>query len=47
MALSLDGEDDVDFECDEEHLRATLFLFADYLFDNFFLPCKNDGETIP
>ena len=47
MALSLDGEDDVDFENDEEHLRAALFLFADYLFDNLFLPCKDDGETIP
>jgi hypothetical protein len=45
MGLSLDGEDDVDFKCNQEHLRAALLLFADYLFDSFFLPCKGDRKA--
>ncbi|KAK3941884.1 hypothetical protein QBC46DRAFT_429257 [Diplogelasinospora grovesii] len=40
IALSMDGEDDVDFSSNEleEEVGSALFRFADYLFDNFFLP---------
>lgn len=41
MSLSIDGEDDTDLENSEEDLRSALSCFADYLLDNFFLPCKN------
>lgn len=37
MALSIDGEEDIDVE----DLRSPFFGFADYLLDNFFLPCKS------
>jgi len=47
MALSLDDQDDVDLECNQEQLCAALLLFADHLFDNFFLPCKDDREAMP
>ncbi|KAK0628492.1 hypothetical protein B0T17DRAFT_652329 [Bombardia bombarda] len=36
MALSIDGEEDIDFQ----DLRSPFFGFADYLLDNFFLPWK-------
>jgi len=36
MALSLDDQDDIDLECNQEQLRAALLLFADHLFDKFF-----------
>jgi hypothetical protein len=35
MTLSVNGDDDFDFEA----LRSNFFGFADYLLDNFFLPC--------
>lgn len=54
MALSLDGEDlksdfDVDFgnETVEADLRSSLIGFAEYLIDNFFLPCKKGHSFIP
>jgi hypothetical protein len=47
MALSLDNENDIDLDRDQGHLEANLSLFADYLFDNFFLPRKDVGEAIP
>jgi hypothetical protein len=42
MGLSLndEDEDDIDFENGEEELSLGLSRFADYLFENFFLPCK-------
>ncbi|POR34512.1 Uncharacterized protein TPAR_05261 [Tolypocladium paradoxum] len=36
MALSMDGDDEFDYE----ELGSVFFGFADYLLDNFFLPCK-------
>lgn len=41
MSLSI-VEDDVDLGSEDANmnLRTTLFGFADYLLDNFFLPCK-------
>lgn len=54
MPLSLDSEDfesdrDVDLgsEATEAHLRSLLIGFADYLLDNFFLPCKNVTFLLP
>ena len=41
MALSIDSENDLDFDSNEEDLRSALSCFVDYLLDNFFLPCKN------
>jgi hypothetical protein len=41
MALSLESEDDIDLDMDQERLQLSLSLFADHLFDNFFLPCKD------
>lgn len=40
MALPIDGEDNIDFGNIEleDDLRLALSSFADYLFDNFFLP---------
>lgn len=37
------GEDDIDFSDADltAGLRTSLFGFAEYLFDNFFLPCKD------
>lgn len=35
-----DSDLDGDFDGDPETLRTSVFGFADYLLDNFFLPCK-------
>ncbi|KPM42283.1 hypothetical protein AK830_g4280 [Neonectria ditissima] len=43
MALSIDGEEDIDFE----DLRSPFFGFADYLLDNFFLPLKASTKRTP
>jgi hypothetical protein len=40
MNLSLDEDQHVDFEHTREELYSALVGFADYLLDNFFLPCK-------
>lgn len=48
MALSLDSEDDIDLETDQEdHLGTGLKTFADYLFENFFFPSKKDERRYP
>lgn len=55
VALSIDVGDlacdrDVDFEdkAVEDDLRSALFGFAEYLIDNFFLPCKaNTSLPLP
>ncbi len=36
MTLLVDDDEDIDFD----ELRSKFFGFADYLLDNFFLPCK-------
>lgn len=38
MSLSIDEDAPADF--DFEQLRSSFLGFADYLLDNFFLPCK-------
>lgn len=38
MSLSIDEEDPADSDFDR--LRSPFFSFADYLLDNFFLPCE-------
>uniref|UniRef100_A0A0B7KKY2 HNH nuclease domain-containing protein n=1 Tax=Bionectria ochroleuca TaxID=29856 RepID=A0A0B7KKY2_BIOOC len=43
MALSIDGEEDIDVE----DLRSPFFGFADYLLDNFFLPLKASTKRTP
>lgn len=42
MPVTLDGNKDIDFSDKnlEEQLREAFVEFADYLLDNFFLPCK-------
>ncbi|KAK3937569.1 hypothetical protein QBC46DRAFT_366093 [Diplogelasinospora grovesii] len=46
MALSVDSENDVDFENNEQDLGSALSRFADYLLDNFFLPLRaSSGKT--
>ena len=42
LGLSLDEPSgaDVDHFSDEERIRSGVFSFAEYLMDNFFLPCK-------
>lgn len=47
MALSVNDENDLDFESNEEDLGSGLSRFADYLFDNFFLPCKIEESLAP
>ncbi|KAI0448239.1 hypothetical protein F5B21DRAFT_224460 [Xylaria acuta] len=46
LALSIDGQQEED---DLEDLRSPFFGFADYLLDNFFLPCfdEKDSATLP
>ncbi|KAL2017090.1 hypothetical protein VTK56DRAFT_2613 [Thermocarpiscus australiensis] len=43
MELSMEGEDDIDFES----LRSNFLGFADYLLDNFFLPLKASTKRTP
>lgn len=43
MALSIEGPE-VD---DCEDLRSPFFAFADYLLDNFFLPCNTASHAAP
>lgn len=45
MALSMDGEDGLTDNQPEEDLGSTLFGFADYIMDNFFLPCMSGGKN--
>ncbi|KAK3991281.1 hypothetical protein QBC44DRAFT_380057 [Cladorrhinum sp. PSN332] len=46
IALSIDSENDIDFENNEEDLDLALSRFADYLLDNFFLPLRaSSGKT--
>ncbi|KAK3933822.1 hypothetical protein QBC46DRAFT_401156 [Diplogelasinospora grovesii] len=46
MALSVDSENDLDFENNEQDLGSALSRFADYLLDNFFLPLRaSSGKT--
>jgi hypothetical protein len=48
MRLSLDDEDvDLGDTEVETGLRSALFDFADYLLDNFFLPCMSSLATLP
>ncbi|KAL2138306.1 hypothetical protein VTI28DRAFT_6995 [Corynascus sepedonium] len=42
LELSMDGEEALD-----ERIRAKVFGFADYLFDNFFLPLKASTRKTP
>ena len=39
--IPIDGDDDVDLSAADrrDELRGSLINFADYLFENFFLPC--------
>jgi hypothetical protein len=46
MALSMDQDVDLSDEKLEEEVRSTLVGFADYLMDNFFLPCKPWSDTL-
>lgn len=45
IGLQIGSQDDIDFHTDSEHLYSGLTQFADYLFDNFFLPCKIDSTS--
>lgn len=47
MNLSLDEDQHVDFEHAEEELYSVLVGFADYLLDNFFLPCRLQPLFLP
>jgi len=48
MRLSLNDEDvDLGNTEVETGLRSALFDFADYLLDNFFLPCMSSLATLP
>ncbi|RBR15414.1 uncharacterized protein FIESC28_07349 [Fusarium coffeatum] len=44
--LSIDSNEDINFN-DSNELRASLNGFADYLFDNFFLPLKVNSAKTP
>ncbi|SCO90097.1 uncharacterized protein FRV6_14225 [Fusarium oxysporum] len=48
-ALPMDGEEAIDLgDADlEAELRTSLFNFAEYLFDNFFLPLKASTKKTP
>jgi len=46
MALSVDDETDLDLENNEDALGSDLSRFADYLFDNFFFPCKTEEPPV-
>ncbi|KAI8710921.1 HNHc domain-containing protein [Fusarium sp. LHS14.1] len=47
--LSITAHEDIDFEdpTRQDELRASLDNFADYLFDNFFLPLKASTKKTP
>ena len=42
-----DNQDDNDIDIDlDDQLQSKVFGFADYLFDNFFLPSRPDNTAI-
>lgn len=48
LDLQIDSEDDIHLDkndSESEHLQSGLTQFADYLFENFFLPCKIDATS--
>ncbi|KAK3897478.1 hypothetical protein C8A05DRAFT_38968 [Staphylotrichum tortipilum] len=47
MALSVDGETDLDLENNEDALGSDLSRFADYLFNNFFFPLRASSAKTP
>ncbi|KAG5288301.1 hypothetical protein I7I48_10498 [Histoplasma ohiense] len=49
MPVTLDSDSDIDFSDTvlEEQIRTAFTGFADYLFDNFFLPLMASSQTTP